>query len=966
MNTKLLLNWGESYGSEALAKAVAAVACVPGALKDPQNPRAAGIGAGGFVVARPRRVAELLESLQSGAKGLPELSALAERWDAVRETARRTQLRNGELRLEVSDDPSASSPWRVGACALLRFLQQRNGGSAVADGLFLGSDAPGGGRHWEYPLRIGLFNAAEVSALRRELEEALAQIPWPQLIDRTRPSSIDPGYDLVLFGGSLLDLVQVSAKPKGTQVFASLVLCTGGVGPDDDDVTEAHLRELRSRLRGAGIGAVEVAPRQLGGFLTAVVEELSHDRSVDTAIRFACERGGLSPVASTLLLSRRLVEQSRVSAFAWDLAESIDRSVPAVGERYLSLPLGDVVFGGAAAGQTDDSAGPTASAGGAARDIAQRLRSIATSGPFDSERASATEIVKAKSELGRLLGSPPFAFVGIPTVNLDALSDVFPRSVNCSLHDWRVPEIPVTTPEGNTKYLARIDIGPPRSGAAGGGVPFPDLPPVQSGGHWIDVAWIALDDEPEGRSAQYSRLYLPDRGRSTRVEFSLTTSNDGNPFRARMVFAHENRVLQSWQLVVSAATPNREPIRLVLESAPVKDFRPPEGDRPFDLSIITNHAQDGRAGLTLLSDEGIAFHRPPGLDRMADLFSGLLTAEAKAEEPPNALADDDPVELLTNLSRYGIALGKTLQGILDCELAEGTRVQVVEAVSSSWLPVEFLYHGPTLEREPKMCPRAVDALSGAGGALHSDCEFSMSRGHVCPLRLWGVRHVIERQPAEHLGATLPPDYLVRARGRGSRSLNPLQSVLLGASSKVRPADVSPTSPMVSKLSSSAASFALASDWTDWEAAVKAQRPTMMVLLPHYENLTQPVSLDALEIGRSHLAIDELDSVHVTVDPSVSPVVLLLGCETDLPGMPFLSFVQEIHRQRAAVVIGTLASIRARRAVPFAAALTEALQQAKGTDQTFGELLLGIKRAFLARGDTFVLCLTAYGDVDWHL
>jgi len=98
----------------------------------------------------------------------------------------------------------------------------------------------------------------------------------------------------------------------------------------------------------------------------------------------------------------------------------------------------------------------------------------------------------------------------------------------------------------------------------------------------------------------------------------------------------------------------------------------------------------------------------------------------------------------------------------------------------------------------------------------------------------------------------------------------------------------------------------------------------------------------------------------------APVVLLLGCSTQVTDVPFLNFVEAFKRERAALVIGTLATIRGRRTVAFVADLLDRLKAASGSDRTFGDLFLETKRRLLANGDGFVLSLTAYGDVGWRV
>ena len=95
-------------------------------------------------------------------------------------------------------------------------------------------------------------------------------------------------------------------------------------------------------------------------------------------------------------------------------------------------------------------------------------------------------------------------------------------------------------------------------------------------------------------------------------------------------------------------------------------------------------------------------------------------------------------------------------------------------------------------------------------------------------------------------------------------------------------------------------------------------------------------------------------------------MLLLGCSTTLPDIPFLSFVQEFKLAGAAVIIGTLATIRGRQTVDFVRELLAALKGAAAAGGTFDEAFLKVKQRMLAAGDPFVLSLVAYGDTGWRV
>ena len=155
------------------------------------------------------------------------------------------------------------------------------------------------------------------------------------------------------------------------------------------------------------------------------------------------------------------------------------------------------------------------------------------------------------------------------------------------------------------------------------------------------------------------------------------------------------------------------------------------------------------------------------------------------------------------------------------------------------------------------------------------------------------------------------------------------------------------------------------DWDTWRTAVQSRNPSILVLLPH--TLEDADTVPTLEIGEEQqLPEDQITAsyVHTTRDYH-PPVVLLLGCETAEPDVPFQAFAVQFRVPGAAIVLSTLTPVLGRHAVPVAQMLLGELKRAARTSGTFGDALLGLRRRALAAGIPMVLSLVAYGDADWR-
>jgi hypothetical protein len=269
-----------------------------------------------------------------------------------------------------------------------------------------------------------------------------------------------------------------------------------------------------------------------------------------------------------------------------------------------------------------------------------------------------------------------------------------------------------------------------------------------------------------------------------------------------------------------------------------------------------------------------------------------------------------------------------------------------------------------LRPDAKLCPDARTALLRQDDVSHETCTHRDDRDYHCPLRFWGFNCVIEHQPA--LGPTSGADFTISVPLPGEDRLDAFRSALIGASSNVRTRDLTDPGGIVEAVRRVAQTARTVTNWDEWESAVGSDSPSLLMLLPHSQEDPQHPGITGLEIGGVLLTYPELESSYVTGPAAKAPVVLLLGCSTQLTDVPFLNFVEAFKREKAALVIGTLATIRGRRAVAFVSALLDGLKSAAGSERTFGDVFLETKRRLLAAGDGFVLSLTAYGDVGWRL
>ncbi len=316
---------------------------------------------------------------------------------------------------------------------------------------------------------------------------------------------------------------------------------------------------------------------------------------------------------------------------------------------------------------------------------------------------------------------------------------------------------------------------------------------------------------------------------------------------------------------------------------------------------------------------------------------------------------------MRTLAAYGAELTRKLKNQPQMSAVLGVRrLQVVDARQGAYLPVEFFYDGKAPLPGAKRCENSVAALENL--EVHAECVHNRDANFFCPAAFWGFSRCLERQPFGGRGVTV-----FRQPQPGANTLRPLEKALLAASQKVHKEDLDPPTGIESVLSDAAAAVARAGSWQDWQSKVASESPSLLVLLPHSLDSPEFPGMPALEISGTHLSSANVESDFVTPSPERTPVVLLLGCSTALPDVPFLNFVGQFKDSGAALVIGTIATIRGRQVGAFVRALlTELRNAAAAGGGTFDEVFLRVKQRLLASGDPFVLSLMSYGDTGWHI
>jgi hypothetical protein len=681
------------------------------------------------------------------------------------------------------------------------------------------------------------------------------------------------------------------------------------------------------RLRSA-TGAVVVAlhpGRDLGGVIDRVITEMSHSFPFDIALMLATnraamligERPGLDR-AQLPIVARRMAQQAAIAREHMTSAEPPD---PGPTEAEPGDP------------------GPTAAF---LPGVDDELTAIAD-GPFRHEHGEATAI----------------AHVGAA---MDAEMDVAE-----SRSRWLQADLGDPADSGFSQVLRRrsnrlnVFIGPlvERAAAAPHAFAETDLPwdAEDAEAFRLTIGFIPL--HPRGR-AQLAELELPRVGASEPVSFHWNLRRaPGQPEQpaqreklerasARILVLFRNRVLQTAVVTGTFDAP------ITLEEAVA--LRPDLGgldDRqPFDVALFANHDDRDVPALIRASKGHLQFDPMAGLDGVVSQLATILGGTVSMTQTKQGLKSDRVRTLLIDLAGKGRDLYQMLQQLGSLEGAQ--RIQMVSARSSWFLPIELAYRRWAPDPAADVCPAFIDGKARCDGACPKDNDRSV----VCPNAFWGLEKIIERiafDPVLH--ADLNGKFLMLVAPRANKRQLSVELAALGASSRVRPVDVT---ALIGALGQGSVH---ANGWPDWTTAIADADLDLLVLLPHTEyGPTQSF----MEIGRTKLERGHMETDVVRRSPAVKPAVILFGCQTTGTADDSAGFANRFMQNGAALVFGSLTLLLGRHAAALAQRLSDDMRAAKDAHVPVGEVLMKFRRRAVQDGQLAALAVTAYGDADWTL
>jgi hypothetical protein len=505
-------------------------------------------------------------------------------------------------------------------------------------------------------------------------------------------------------------------------------------------------------------------------------------------------------------------------------------------------------------------------------------------------------------------------------------------------------------------------------------VPVEDLPQDQEQ-YLLRVIFWEPDHVPEPLSdvIVLPRVYGP----STTCDFSFQTRVGVSGFRGRVViqYGEGNRVLQSMLLVAQvvpdpANAPPEALIRFQSETAVRANLANLEAQQGFDVALVADEGEDGVPYLSEMTSERVTLRSLQNAQGAIKRIRRRLTRIAKfPDEFPRDLHAESSENLLRFLARQGSLLHRAIvqEQIGDSLLLNADRIQLVSA-AHSFLPLEFLYDQPSpVARESRLCPDAAQALKPEGCSKCDKLDGPNAKQVICPLGFWCMKRVIERHAVRPVAESnlAGADYALEADPvSGRETLEVMNAAVYAASNRVDEEQIDDALQSLVKATDQQAERVL--DWAAWCSAVQDRKPSLLVLMPH--TLEDDDYIPTLEIGdEEQLAETDISPDHVRARYiNQPPVVLLLGCETDVPDVPYQKFAAQFRSNGAAIVLSTLTPVLGRHAVPVAQILLEELDRAARADGVFGDAVLALRRRALAEGLLMVLSLVAYGDAGWRL
>lgn len=349
--------------------------------------------------------------------------------------------------------------------------------------------------------------------------------------------------------------------------------------------------------------------------------------------------------------------------------------------------------------------------------------------------------------------------------------------------------------------------------------------------------------------------------------------------------------------------------------------------------------------------------------RWIDSTVNDINKVAKAAESLGGSVDD----LLVALAGRGANRLADLPGLR--ALAGTDRIQVVSLDAREVIPLGLLYSGPLPdEATARLCNGWATAGAVETGRCPSCGDGGPADGStVCPLQFWALSKIIEHhgpRPGAGSGTTFTA---LALRTLSHDTLDTAGPVVLGVSAKVLEVAPAALDELEESLGNVYPAVEKATDWAAWTRLVGTTRPRVLVATPHQSvRLSFGEERNFLELGGEE--VSAFDETYVTgSEPRITPIVVLLGCDTAVgQGQALVSLASLFRELGAAVVVSSLGEVIAAQAPGVVESLLGELATAIDTEATVGRALLRTRRALLKERKLLALLLMSHGDAEWKV
>jgi hypothetical protein len=792
--------------------------------------------------------------------------------------------------------------------------------------------------HW--PLRIGVPGAGGAEELRSQLGH------WDYL-DIEETDDARPDSDLLVLDGPLEDELR-RIEAQTTRPTTRFVVVAAGRSSKPEQIAPLA-RKLRQATGAYGVAVVKRDKVELARLVGSVANEIGHDRPLDTAVAKGARDAGAE--VELMVGQADFLDTSSASQRVSELGKKL---VSVGATRDVPVPDLETHVGWERVAQRHGQRAKPPDATPAPRSV--ELGTILASHAAEADWTHETNAAAGSARIARSV-----------TDSLDeAARAAAPRYLQCQVSDAHEPHVEI--PKTGEQYTLSIWIGPREEQSLTLPSAFPKISdaPVE---HEIEVV---VSDPRLFRAPRRKTIRLAPVGATERCEFAFRCGVRVKRVETRIIVLHRGRVLQTGVLraVVARDDLAGEAFTFAPDAMPRTRLQKLDARSTFGAAIVANHGETGEKRKLAIVDGRVATIKlgESTLRALVDRFNAALGESAQDDADYKKLTSSGNVALIRDIAQHGAILHEDLaSGALGPTLASKTRLQVVAARRDSFLPLELAYSYTAPEDSAELCDGSDEALRD--GRCPKRCSLGGEVGgtddRICPLGFWCMTKVIERYQYSPVDQAEPGDFaLFGNEAVGERPELALPTQALVAASKNATAHDRKAIDKIMQVAGP--TFTKAKDWDDWVKKVEAIKPSLLILLPHHldEN-----GASILELGEnSQLKATNVKACHTVGKPrgdAVSPIVLLLGCETAQSVIALESFPAVFVKRGAAIVLATIATVLGRDASAAAVRLVETLVASKG-DRAFGDLLIETRRQLVREGRVMALALAGFGDADWRI